>query len=132
MHSASALRKVSITPGCASIGIAAFKDCRVLTTVTIRPACVSIDGWAFDICSRLPSMVLLPTVRSIGVCAFSCCFSLATIAIRKGSKKTTLCFVFDVERGVHLSAALLWDAFESSAIRYGSLSWLFGSRGTGA
>jgi hypothetical protein len=66
-----------------SIGYAAFRYCRNLTSITIPDSVTSIEVYAFAGCSSLTSITIGNGVTSIGSHAFIHCGSLTSITIPK-------------------------------------------------
>ena len=64
-----------------SIGGAAFRGCRSLTSVTIPNSVTSIEGGAFFQCSGLTSVTIPNSVTSIGEGAFYECSGLPSVTI---------------------------------------------------
>ena len=67
-----------------SIGYAAFRDCRGLTSVVIPTSVTSIGERAFNGCRGLTSIVIPSSVMSIGKYAFSGCSGLTSAVISEG------------------------------------------------
>ena len=66
-------------PSVTSIGISAFFECKALTSVNM-PSVTSIGSSAFSACSSLTS-VTMPSVTSIGINAFNECKALTSVAM---------------------------------------------------
>ena len=64
-----------------SIGYAAFRACKSLTSVTIPASVTSIGNYAFYVCPALASVTIPGTVTSIGKYAFSYCPALTSVTI---------------------------------------------------
>ncbi len=78
------IKTVVINEGVTSIGVAAFYDCKALTSVTIPESMRSIGSTAFSGCTGLTSVTIPTGVTSIGRNAFSNCSGLTSITIPDG------------------------------------------------
>ena len=67
--------------GVATIGVAAFYECRNLRSITISDGATAIGNEAFHGCSNLTKITIPDSVTSIGAYAFVHCTSLSSIAI---------------------------------------------------
>ena len=70
-----------VPDGVATIGVAAFYECRSLRSITISDGGTSIGEEAFHACSSLTSITIPDSVTRIGDYAFVHCTSLRSIAI---------------------------------------------------
>lgn len=64
-----------------SIGYAAFRACKSLTSVTIPASVTSIGKYAFSYCPALTSVTIPDSVTSISNSAFGSCISLTAINV---------------------------------------------------
>ena len=64
-----------------SIGLAAFLNCKSLTSVTIPFGVTSIAGSAFSGCTGLTTVTIPSSVTSIGESAFQSCAGLTSLSI---------------------------------------------------
>ena len=80
----SAIKKIEIGDGVASITTYAFYSCYALSSVTIPDTVTSIGNNAFYSCYALSSVTIPDTVTSIGNNAFYNCFSLSSVTIPDG------------------------------------------------
>jgi hypothetical protein len=64
-----------------SVGVAAFRFCRWLTSVTIGNGVTSIGEQAFSYCNTLTSVTIPDGVTIIGKAAFSRCSSLMALTV---------------------------------------------------
>ena len=58
-----------IPNGVACIGLAAFENCRYLTSITLPNSVASIEDWAFSGCYSLTSIIIPTSVMNIGAAA---------------------------------------------------------------
>ena len=70
-----------VPDGVATIGVAAFYECRSLRSITISDGGTSIGEEAFHACNSLTSITIPDSVTRIGDYAFVHCTSLRSIAI---------------------------------------------------
>jgi len=78
------LTSVTIPDSVTSIGNFAFGDCESLTSVTIPDSVTLIGGFAFNDCGSLTSVTIPNSVTSIGDYAFNGCESLTSVTIPDG------------------------------------------------
>ncbi len=83
---------ITIPKAVTSIGDAAFKHCRQLTSVTFEEGSnlTKIGESAFESCSSLTSITIPANVTSIGQEAFFGCSKLATVTFSANSKLTSI------------------------------------------
>jgi len=80
----AALKTVTITEGCISIGDYAFSHCTNIEYVYLPISIESIGAYAFYMCSELQEMILPEIVKSIGDFAFNSCLSLSVLELPDG------------------------------------------------
>lgn len=70
----------TVKSGLTSIGFAAFKDCKVLTTVTLpKTTLETIDEAAFMNCTALTKFTIPTSVKTLGAGVFKGCTALKTV-----------------------------------------------------
>ena len=67
--------------GLRSIGDAAFRDCRNLTSVTLPEGVKTIEYYAFQNCSELESVVMPESLTTIDEYAFDGCMNLISVTV---------------------------------------------------
>ena len=82
----SALTKVSIPEGTASVGESAFRNCWQLSYVTIPSGVTSLGDYVFHNCPKLKSISIPGSVKAVPDDAFGFCTQLAKVTIREGTK----------------------------------------------
>lgn len=70
----------TVKSGLSTIGFAAFKDCKALTTVTLpKQTLTLIDGAAFMNCTALTKFTIPQSVKTIGAGSFKGCTALTSV-----------------------------------------------------
>lgn len=85
------LKSVSIPGSVVSIGGNAFRECTNLKSVTLHNGLNTIGDMAFLGCSSLKSVHVPPSVRIVGIYAFAYCTSLSSAEISEGTQTVNYC-----------------------------------------